>query len=71
MTSTVQDSEKKGSNATTINTRTAVTARPRSLTHEVIALRAHSLYEQSGFQSGREVEFWLEAERQLREDLDV
>ena len=71
MNTTVQDSAKQGSNATTINTRTPVTARPRSLTHEAIALRAHSLYEQSGFQGGREVEFWLEAERQLREDLDV
>jgi hypothetical protein len=48
-----------------------VTARPRTLTHEAIALRAHSLFEESGYQNGRDVEFWLEAERQLREDLDV
>ena len=71
MTSSVQSSPRKSSTATTNSTRTAVTARPRSLTHEAIALRAHSLYEQSGYQGGREVEFWLEAERQLREDLDV
>lgn len=68
MDSTLQVSPKQGSND---RTRRAVTARPRSLTHEDIALRAHSLYEQSGYQSGREVEFWLEAERQLREDLDA
>ena len=69
MTGTLQQSTKKDTNLTT--THAPVTARPRSLTHEAIALRAHSLYEQSGYQGGREVEFWLEAERQLREDLDV
>lgn len=71
MHSTVQDSPKPGSNATTSRTRGAVTARPRTLKHEDIAVRAHQLYVQSGYQSGREVEFWLEAERQLREDLDA
>lgn len=71
MTSSVQSSLKKISATTTTSPRTPVTARPRSLTHDQIALRAHSLYEQSGCQGGREVEFWLEAERQLREDLDV
>jgi len=30
-----------------------------------IAGRAYELYAQSGHQPGREVEFWLEAERQL------
>jgi hypothetical protein len=71
MTSSVQASPKKNSTAATSTTRTPVTARPRTLTHDAIALRAHSLYEESGYQGGREVEFWLEAERQLREDLDV
>ena len=33
--------------------------------------RARQLYEKSGYQSGREVEFWLEAERQLREELNA
>lgn len=71
MTSSVQASPKKTSAATANSMHKPVTARPRSLAHDDIALRAHSLYEQSGYQGGREVEFWLEAERQLREDLDV
>ena len=71
MANTLQESTKKGSSSTTPRTGSTVTARQRSLTHEDIALRAHWLYEQSGYQAGREVEFWLEAERQLREDLDV
>ena len=71
MDSTLQASSKQVSAATTDRARGGVTARPRSLKHEDIALRAHSLYVQSGHQTGREVEFWLEAERQLREDLDA
>jgi len=71
MTSSVQATPRKASISTTNSTHRPVTARPRSLTHEAIALRAHSLYEESGYQNGRDVEFWLEAERQLREDLDV
>jgi hypothetical protein len=37
-------------------------------THDEIAQRAYGLYEQSGRQSGRDAEFWLEAERQLRKE---
>ena len=37
-------------------------------THEQIALRAHELYVRSGYQRGREQEFWLEAERQLQDE---
>ena len=40
-------------------------------THHDIALRAHDLYVQSGYQGHREVEFWLEAERQLRDGFTV
>jgi len=71
MVSTTQESAKKGPSEATNRIRGAVTARPRSVTHDEIAARAHSLYAQSGFQHGRDVEFWLEAERQLREDLDA
>ncbi len=39
--------------------------------HHDIAQRAHDLYVQSGFQAQREVEFWLEAERQLRKGIKV
>lgn len=35
------------------------------LTYDLIATRAHDLYVASGHQGHREVEFWLEAERQL------
>ena len=70
MATTTQISPKPGSESTN-RTRTPVTARPRTLRHEDIAVLAHSLYEQSGYQAGREVEFWLEAERRLREDLDA
>ena len=66
MVSTTQESPKKDPNETTNRIRGAVTARPRSITREEIAVRA-----QSGYQHGRDVEFWLEAERQLREDLDA
>ena len=71
MVSTTQESQKKGPSETTNPIRGPVTARPRTITHEQIAVRAHSLYAQSGYPDGRDVEFWLEAERQLREDLDA
>jgi hypothetical protein len=35
--------------------------------HQRIAERAYSLYEQSGFQHGNDVEHWLEAERQVKD----
>ncbi len=35
-------------------------------TRDEIAQRAHELYVKSGFVAGRDLEFWLEAERQLR-----
>jgi DUF2934 family protein len=34
---------------------------------EAIAKRAYELYEKSGRPDGRDVEFWLEAERELSE----
>jgi hypothetical protein len=51
--------------STVVSTHTTLSSSP-SPTHEAIALRAHELYVQSGFQGGRELEFWLEAERQLK-----
>ncbi len=38
-------------------------------THDEIAQRARELFEESGYPSNRDLEFWLEAERQLREVL--
>jgi len=37
-------------------------------TEDDIAIRAYELFIASGSQRGRDTEFWLEAERQLRED---
>ena len=34
-------------------------------THDAIAKRAYELYEESGHPQGRDVEFWLMAEREL------
>lgn len=36
------------------------------VTHEQISSRARDLWQQNGEPSGRDEEFWLEAERQLR-----
>ncbi|MEQ1834804.1 MAG: DUF2934 domain-containing protein [Candidatus Eisenbacteria bacterium] len=57
--STVKSTAKTAVNAKSANSSTAIT-------HHDIAARAHDLYVQSGFQGHREVEFWLEAERQLK-----
>ena len=38
---------------------------PFKPTHEAIAKRAYELYEDSGCPAGRDVEFWLAAEREL------
>jgi len=36
------------------------------LDHAAIAARAYALFERSGHTHGRDIEFWLEAERELR-----
>ena len=41
-------------------------ARGFELNHDVIAVRAYDLFERSGHPHGRDVEFWLEAERQVK-----
>jgi hypothetical protein len=38
------------------------------LDEDEIRLRAHRLWEQAGKPHGQEQQFWLEAERQLREE---
>lgn len=38
-------------------------------THEQIAARAHALWEASGCPDGRDLGFWLEAERELQTPL--
>ena len=64
-TTTPTTSTARVRKSTVVSTRSPLTS-PPSPTHEAIALRAHDLYVQSGFQGGRELEFWLEAERQLK-----
>lgn len=43
----------------------AATQPPRYPTHDEIAARAHAIWIEQGCPEGREVENWLEAERQL------
>jgi hypothetical protein len=65
----MQATPAKKSTTTTKRTRKATAAGAGSPTHDEIAARAYELYEKSGFRGGRDVEFWVEAERQLREEL--
>ena len=51
--------------------RTTSSAPAPAPSHDDIARRAHELYVSSGFQGGREVEFWLEAEKQLKDGLQL
>lgn len=56
---------------TPARTRKTASVAITPMSHHDIAARAHDLYVQSGFQGHREVEFWLEAERQLRKGIKV
>jgi hypothetical protein len=40
----------------------------RQITPEIIASRAYTLWEQAGRPMGRDVEYWLQAEAQLKQD---
>ena len=44
----------------------SIAPKPPAPTQREIAIRAYELYARSGRQPGRDVEFWLEAERQLQ-----
>ena len=50
---------------TRLDTRPGLQPTPYKPTHEAIAKRAYELYEDSGRPGGRDVEFWLKAEREL------
>ena len=69
MTARKQAAPTKKSTTTRKKTRKATTAGAGSPTHDEIALRAYQLYEKAGYRGGRDVEFWVEAERQLRREL--
>ena len=46
-------------------TRAPLTLTAFKPTHDAIAKRAYEIYEESGYPPGRDVEFWLKAEREL------
>lgn len=48
--------------------RAAVRAENGSLTYEEIARRAYEIYRARGSEPGRELEDWLQAERELRDE---
>ena len=45
----------------------SATALPREITSESIASRAQILWNQAGRPQGRDVEYWLQAEKQIKE----
>jgi len=61
---------RKPASSSSRSTRTATTAAraaaPVEPTHEAIARRAYDLYVHAGGVHGRDVEFWLTAERELK-----
>lgn len=63
-TTTQETSKKRSSNGTKRPVRISA-SQMHVATHEAIAARAYELYVKSGYQPGRELEFWFEAERQL------
>ena len=69
MTTRVQAAPRKKLTTTTTQPRRATTNATNSPTQDEIALRAYELYEKSGCRSGTDVEFWVEAESQLRREL--
>ena len=71
MASTIRVTPKKRSTQGAKRPDVAASAVTPVPTREGIAQRAHELYESSGRPGGRDVEFWLEAERQLRESVKV
>jgi hypothetical protein len=51
----------------TDNPTAAPAVPPRApVTREAIAARAHALWEQAGHPNGRDLEFWVQAEQQLK-----
>lgn len=48
------------------NGRSEASAEGHDQLYQQIAERAFCLYEQSGFQDGKDLEHWLEAERQIK-----
>jgi hypothetical protein len=66
MVSTARTTERRKPSARAARSSKSAAPAPRAPTHEEIALLAHELFVRSGCEPGRELEFWLEAERQLQ-----
>lgn len=61
-----QAGQRESSSDGSINGRSEDWAEGCELLHERIAELAYILYERSGFQDGKDLEHWLEAERQVK-----
>ncbi len=61
-----QADRRKASSAGSTNGRSEDWAEGGELLHQRIAELAYILYERSRFQDGKDVEHWLEAERQVK-----
>jgi len=64
----MKDERRSTSTATATATLTPPRENADGIPLEAIARRAYELYAATGYQHGRDVEHWLEAERQLRKD---
>ena len=69
MKSTSKPNTRKKTAAPAPRVARPVAPKPPAPLKREIAIRAYELYAGSGHQPGREVEFWLEAERQLKRKL--
>ena len=67
----MREKAKQKSSVTTGRTAKSARGMLAFPTHDEITLRARELYEKSGYPGGRDVAFWLEAERQLRLELNT
>ena len=63
---TRQAGQRESSSAESINGRSEDWAEGCEPLHQRIAELAYILYERSGFQDGKDLEHWLEAERQVK-----
>jgi Protein of unknown function (DUF2934) len=70
-TATAAPRKRTNSVSASATRKSSTTHTEHAASHHDIAQRAHDLYVQSGFQGQREVEFWLEAERQLRKGIKL
>jgi hypothetical protein len=70
-TSTSATSKRQTTGAATVKPASSTPAAAkasRQITTESIASRAYTLWEQAGKPLGRDVEYWLQAESQLKQD---